>query len=440
MAEIQAYSDRERALLAELAATRGLVDKLLDQQHLLLNMVARLSGLAAPAPAEQPLQGRGSSAASLAVAAPQPQPERPATPPAVPPPASWLARPAGLPSAPSASSSADVPAPSSLADLFRSAAATAPNPSSAAAAASVAAAIAAVDDGDILSLSQIALPKPGAGAGQAQAPPVPAAAQLPLQPASLLFDTLGRFTVASGAEASSEAETGSDGAGEPAAELPVEVPKAAPTVGMWLGQRGETTLSAVLSFQASARLPETGVVDRPTWTALLGQEEAEQLFSRAPQQQPQQPQPAPTASPAAASVPAPGSGPAGSGSSERRYVDKWPVLMEGDGGREVHALQVALSNGGFYAGEDDMRWWQFGDTTLTALKFFQSCNGLPESGVCDERCWRALLGGASQPADLYDVRLAANSDDEEDGFSEDLEGVSKGRVWLLGEQRWERRA
>ena len=37
--------------------------------------------------------------------------------------------------------------------------------------------------------------------------------------------------------------------------------------------------------------------------------------------------------------------------------------------------QVALTNCGFYTGEDDMRWWQFGDTTLTALKFYQVCAG-----------------------------------------------------------------
>ena len=92
----------------------------------------------------------------------------------------------------------------------------------------------------------------------------------------------------------------------------------------------------------------------------------------------------------------------------------WPVLHEGDGGREVHALQVALQKAGYYPGgepaawaagavgsaaqagqqsagccsrrslmlncllarlrcpaEDDMRWWSFGDGTLAALKTFQ---------------------------------------------------------------------
>eukprot|EP00198_Chlamydomonas_reinhardtii_P014294 XP_001703631.1 potential peptidoglycan binding protein [Chlamydomonas reinhardtii] len=115
-----------------------------------------------------------------------------------------------------------------------------------------------------------------------------------------------------------------------------------------------------------------------------------------------------------------------------------------DGGRG----QVALTNCGFYTGEDDMRWWQFGDTTLTALKFYQSCNGLPESGVCDERSWRSLLAQCApeaedpQPNDIYGLRLARGpgGSDDEDNFEEDMEGVSNGRVWLLGEQRWEKRS
>lgn len=67
---------------------------------------------------------------------------------------------------------------------------------------------------------------------------------------------------------------------------------------------------------------------------------------------------------------------------------------------------------------------------------------LPESGVCDERCWRALLGSGAQPADLLQLKLAAGagSDGEgEGGYEEDMAQASEGRVWLVGEQRWERR-
>ena len=50
---------------------------------------------------------------------------------------------------------------------------------------------------------------------------------------------------------------------------------------------------------------------------------------------------------------------------------KWTVLREGDGGRHVHELQVALAQKGFWPGEDDMRWWQFGDATCSAVQTFQ---------------------------------------------------------------------
>ncbi len=50
---------------------------------------------------------------------------------------------------------------------------------------------------------------------------------------------------------------------------------------------------------------------------------------------------------------------------------KWPVLMETDGGREVHVLQLLLGKAGCYCGDDEMRWWMFGDMTAGALKTFQ---------------------------------------------------------------------
>eukprot|EP00775_Hariotina_reticulata_P003407 gene3407-3680_t len=101
-----------------------------------------------------------------------------------------------------------------------------------------------------------------------------------------------------------------------------------------------------------------------------------------------------------------------------------------DGGREVHALQVTLGKAGYYCGEDEMRWWQFGSATLDALKTFQACNNLPESGVCDERTWMALLGPDASPAVLDEVR------GDESMYEDDMAAPHEGAVWLLGEQRW----
>ena len=33
--------------------------------------------------------------------------------------------------------------------------------------------------------------------------------------------------------------------------------------------------------------------------------------------------------------------------------------------------QLCLDNAGFYCGEEDMQWWQFGDMTRNALLTFQ---------------------------------------------------------------------
>lgn len=40
-------------------------------------------------------------------------------------------------------------------------------------------------------------------------------------------------------------------------------------------------------------------------------------------------------------------------------------------GQQVHGLQVALNNCGYYCGEDDTVWWQFGGDTYSSLLTFQ---------------------------------------------------------------------
>ena len=110
---------------------------------------------------------------------------------------------------------------------------------------------------------------------------------------------------------------------------------------------------------------------------------------------------------------------------------KWPVLIEGDGGHDVHALHVLLEDAGYSPGEDDVQWWQFGDSTIAALKTYQACSGLPESGVADTVTWKKLLGPDASPNDLDNINSGRSDDDD---MADDHGGS---RVWLLGEQRWE---
>ena len=47
---------------------------------------------------------------------------------------------------------------------------------------------------------------------------------------------------------------------------------------------------------------------------------------------------------------------------------------------------------GFCVAEDEGEFWFFGGSTVNALRTFQACEGLPESGVVDEASWLALCG------------------------------------------------
>ncbi|KAI3437857.1 hypothetical protein D9Q98_000303 [Chlorella vulgaris] len=235
---------------------------------------------------------------------------------------------------------------------------------------------------------------------------------------------------------------------------------------------GEGTQSALMTMQCCEGLPETGITDEATWAKLLGQdlqlkptrdlsadlmmnvpgltslgggssagsEEPEPQASSASSQQ----QPAAAQSAYAELFSAAYSEPGAAAGAEvvEEYKHKevyklaytdWPVLHEGDGGREVHALQVALERAGFYPSEDEIRWWTFGDGTLSALKTFQACSGYPESGVCDGATWRFLLGDDASPSEILNLYTGDSAD-------EDLSEQNTDRVWLLGEQRWEDRS
>jgi hypothetical protein len=233
---------------------------------------------------------------------------------------------------------------------------------------------------------------------------------------------------------------------------------------------GEGTLNALLTFQACSGVAETGVTDAATWRALLGDVACAAVapFSTAAS--------GASESTAVEAVTAATAGPAdvtlrrkrkvgtGKGRAKAAAADsdddtegwagvdagadaaiavadaaalaaapaaRWPVLRREDGDARVGALQALLDEAGFACGEDDVRYWFFGDATDAALRTFQACapgGALPETGVTDAATWRALLGAkrfASGPAVL--AALVDAGDDM----------VARTGVYLIGEDRWE---
>ena len=72
----------------------------------------------------------------------------------------------------------------------------------------------------------------------------------------------------------------------------------------------------------------------------------------------------------------------------------WPaqhVRAVGVGSYRHHKEQLPRRHAGFYPEDDDTAWWNFGESTAEALRVFQACNDLPESGVCTAATWKALL-------------------------------------------------
>ena len=186
---------------------------------------------------------------------------------------------------------------------------------------------------------------------------------------------------------------------------------------------GESTQNAVLYFQSSAGLPETGVVDAATWTA-LGEGAAS----------PPTPAPAAPAPPATPASAGGGGAPAAGVAPPQGSTKDFPVLREGDGGRAVKEVQRLLLAHGFSASEEELEWWQFGSSTEGALKTFQACSGLPETGIVCVHTWGKLVL-ADAPPPNFDEAAACHEGEE---FCEDLAEGGQGLVYLVGEQRWSR--
>ena len=187
---------------------------------------------------------------------------------------------------------------------------------------------------------------------------------------------------------------------------------------------GESTQNAVFYFQSGAGLQETGVVDAETWAALG---EGGGGTSQAVE---------PTSTPAAAvqdSASAPNLAPESPTPATTPPTD-FPVLLEGDGGRAVKEFQRLLLAHGFSASDEELEWWQFGSSTEGALKTFQACSGLPETGIVCVHTWSKLVQVDAPPPN-FDEAAVCHENEE---YCEDLAEGGEGAVYLVGEQRWAR--
>ena len=233
--------------------------------------------------------------------------------------------------------------------------------------------------------------------------------------------------------------------------------------GFWVGEDdeedmyfGSSTKEALMYFQATNGIAETGVVDEDTWLALLGEEEYrwgpapgaiafdESKFEAENASAP----PATTTNPnhfMAEEDYAPdeydpfghedergeAQGPSFQTSSGK-VKHKWPVLREDDGGMEVHKMQVLLAERGYDSGEEDMEYWYFGSATSAALLTFQASERLAETGITDLATWRALLRVETLEESPETALARVGHGD----YPNDLARTD--RVFLLGEQRYEK--
>ena len=102
---------------------------------------------------------------------------------------------------------------------------------------------------------------------------------------------------------------------------------------------GPGTQSALLTLQACEGLAETGIADATTWSKLSPTQSSPLPNPTAETTLPNPPSVTPIAP---AVVPARPTTPAQklTGVEGQDYFTKWPLLLESDGGKAVHALQV----------------------------------------------------------------------------------------------------
>ncbi|KAJ3680038.1 hypothetical protein LUZ60_016316 [Juncus effusus] len=129
--------------------------------------------------------------------------------------------------------------------------------------------------------------------------------------------------------------------------------------------------------------------------------------------------------------------------SERR------VLRMGAEGKDVKALQEALQKLGFYSGEEDMEFSSFSTGTYRAVKTWQASVGSKEDGIMTSELLELLfsenevtdLASNLSPGSVNGATVASITQIEEtiikENDNDSKVDVTKNRVFLLGENRWE---
>ncbi|KAJ3706406.1 hypothetical protein LUZ61_010111 [Rhynchospora tenuis] len=126
-------------------------------------------------------------------------------------------------------------------------------------------------------------------------------------------------------------------------------------------------------------------------------------------------------------------------------------LRVGAEGDDVRAMQEALQKLGFYSGEEDMEYSSFSSGTERAVKTWQATLGTREDGIMTEELLKMLFSekktsdvqvkeGVNGAAIASVGQVAAEIEKtvvKESNASNSGVEVSKHRVFLLGENRWE---
>ncbi|KAJ1405105.1 PGBD-like superfamily [Sesbania bispinosa] len=140
-------------------------------------------------------------------------------------------------------------------------------------------------------------------------------------------------------------------------------------------------------------------------------------------------------------------------------VEERRVLRKGSEGEDVHQMQEALLNLGFYSGEEDMEYSSFSEGTERAVKTWQASSGAPEDGIMTSELLERLYleirtkdtGNANEnknsttvlPKEGENGAAIASVTEISEVQQKVVEKGDKGTeisrqgVFLLGENRWE---